>query len=161
MISIEWQQLLTHALGFLIFFWVLKKYAWGPLLNLLDERRSKIVDQFEQIELEKENAAKLNAEYEAKLRDIDNERRAEIVKAVDEGKKVASEMKSAAQQEAKEIAEKNKKDLEREVAKAKVQLRDEMVAMTMSAAEKVIHERLDDAKHRELIDKFIANLEKA
>jgi F-type H+-transporting ATPase subunit b len=161
MISIEWQQLLTHALGFLIFFWVLKKYAWGPLLNLLDERRSKIVDQFEQIELEKETAAKLNAEYEAKLRDIDNERRAEIVKAVDEGKKVASEMKSAAQQEAKEIAEKNKKDLEREVAKAKVQLRDEMVAMTMSAAEKVIHERLDDAKHRELIDKFIANLEKA
>ena len=40
-------------------------------------------------------------------------------------------------------------------------MRDEMVAITMTAAEKVIREKLDDAKHRDLIGKYIDELEKA
>ena len=66
-----------------------------------------------------------------------------------------------AQQEVKDLHAKAKADLERDVDKAKVQLRDEMVAITMTAAEKVIREKLDDAKHRELIGKYIEELEKA
>ena len=42
-----------------------------------------------------------------------------------------------------------------------MELRDQMVAITMTAAEKVIREKLDDAKHRDLIDGYIRNLEKA
>ncbi len=47
------------------------------------------------------------------------------------------------------------------MAKAKVQLKNDMVNMTISAAEKIIRERLDDAKHRELIGNFLDNVEKA
>jgi F-type H+-transporting ATPase subunit b len=103
----------------------------------------------------------LTAEYEAKLKEIDNERRAEIVKAVDEGKKIASEIKAQAQQDAHALTEKTKVDLEREVDKAKVTLRDDMVSMTVVATEKIIRERLDDTKHRELIKDFMQGLEKA
>lgn len=161
MIELHWQQILTHAVGFLLALWVLKRFAWGPLLALMEERRNKIVDEFNEIEAEKENVAKLTADYEAKLKDIDTERRAKIVEAVEEGKKVAAEMKSDAQQDIKEMQTKAKADLEREVAKAKTQLRDEMIALTMSATEKIIHEKLTDDKHRELIGRFIENLEKA
>jgi len=161
MIELHWQQIFTHALGFLLALWVLKKFAWGPLLALMEERRNKIVDEFDRIEAEKEKAAKLTAEYEAKLKDIDAERRAKIVEAVDEGKKVAAEMKADTQRDIKEMQAKAKADLEREVAKAKVQLRDEMVAMTMGATEKLIREKLTDEKHRELIGRFIESLEKA
>jgi F-type H+-transporting ATPase subunit b len=161
MINIEWQQLLTHALGFLITLWILKKYAWKPLLALMEERRNKIVDEFKEIDSEKDRVAQLTAEYEGKLRDIETERRARLVEAVDEGKKVAAEIKATAQQEVKDLHAKAKADLERDVDKAKVQLRDEMVAITMTAAEKVIKEKLDDAKNRELIGKYIEELEKA
>ncbi|MBN1212093.1 MAG: F0F1 ATP synthase subunit B [candidate division Zixibacteria bacterium] len=161
MIDIQWQQLLTHALGFLITLWVLKRYAWKPLLALMEDRRNKIVEEFKEIDNEKARVAQLTAEYESKLRDIENERRAKLVEAVDEGKKVAAEIKANAQQEVKDLHTKAKADLERDVDKAKVQLRDEMVAITMTAAEKVIREKLDDAKHRELIGKYIEELEKA
>lgn len=161
MIDIQWQQLLTHALGFLITLWVLKKYAWRPLLALMEDRRNKIVEEFKEIDNEKARVAQMTSEYEAKLRDIENERRAKLVEAVDEGKKVAAEIKANAQQEVKDLHAKAKADLERDVDKAKVQLRDEMVAITMTAAEKVISEKLDDAKHRELIGKYIEELEKA
>lgn len=154
-------QLLTHALGFLIFVWILKKYAWGPLLGLMEERRNKIAGEFEQIEKDKAEVAAVTADYEAKMKEIDGERRAKLVEAVDEGKKMAAEIKAAAQDEVKVLHDKAKADLQRDVANAKVQLRDEMVAMTMTAAEKVIHEKMDDAKHRELIGRFIDNLGRA
>jgi F-type H+-transporting ATPase subunit b len=158
--SIEWQQILTHLVGFAITVWLLKKYAWGPLLAIMEERRNKIVDEFKQIEDAKEDVAKLTADYEAKLKDIDSERRAKIVEAVEEGKKVAAEIKADAQKEIKELHTKAKADLEREVAKAKTQLRDEMISLTMRATEKVIDERLTDEKHRQLIGRFIDDLEK-
>jgi F-type H+-transporting ATPase subunit b len=158
--NIEWQQILTHLVGFAITVWLLKRYAWGPLLGIMEERRNKIVDEFKQIDDEKAKAEALTAEYEGKLKDIDNERRAKIVAAVEEGKKVAAEIKADAQHEIKELHEKAKADLEREVAKAKVALRDQMIALTLGATEKVINEKLTDDKHRQLIGGFIDDLEK-
>jgi len=154
-------QLLTHAVGFLIFVWVMKRFAWGPLLGLMEERRNKIIGEFEKIEQDKAEVAAVTADYEAKMKEIDGERRAKLVEAVDEGKKMAAEIKTAAQDEIKGLHDKAKADLQRDVAKAKVQLRDEMIAMTMTAAEKVIHEKMDDAKHRDLIGRFIDNLGRA
>ena len=156
-----WQQALTHAVGFLIMVWILKRFAWGPLLALLEERRNKIADEFKNIDEEKAKTAQLTANYEARLKEIDAERRAKLVEGVNEGKKIAKEIESAARDEAKEISIKAKADLVREVAKAKVQLKNDMIAMTVTAAERIINEKLDDAKHRELIGSFIDNVEKA
>ncbi|HOP06491.1 MAG TPA: F0F1 ATP synthase subunit B [candidate division Zixibacteria bacterium] len=154
-------RLITHAVGFLITFWVLKKFAWQPLLSLMEERRNKIAAEFQNIDDEKAKAAELVAEYEAKLKDIDSERREKLLEAVNEGKKIADDIKLAAQEEAKKAAVKAKDELDRDVVKAKVQLKDDMVSITIAAAEKILKEKLDDAKHRELIGRFIDNVEKA
>jgi F-type H+-transporting ATPase subunit b len=157
----ELQQVLTHTVGFLITVWVLKRFAWGPLLGMMEERRNKIVGEFEQIEEEKDKVARLTADYESRLRDIESERRAKLIEAAEEGKQIASEIKAAAQDEIKLLRAKAKDDLDREIVKAKVQLRDEIVTITLVATEKVLHEKLDEAKHRDLIGRFIDNLEKA
>ncbi|MDH3890393.1 MAG: F0F1 ATP synthase subunit B [candidate division Zixibacteria bacterium] len=156
----ELPQLLTHAAGFLITFWVLKKYAWGPLLKLMEDRRNKIEQEFKDIELEQEKVAQLAAEYETKLKEIDSISRDALVEAVDEGKKMAKEIEAEARVEALAMSEKAQVDLERDVAKAKVQLKNDMVNMTITAAEKIINVKLDDAKHRELIGGFLDNVEK-
>lgn len=156
-----WQQALTHVVGFLITVWILKRFAWGPLLSLLEERRNKIADEFKSIEDEKAKTAELTADYEARLKQIDAKRREKLVEAVNEGKKIAEEIKLAARDEVKELHVKAKADLRRDVDKAKVQLKDDMVSMTIVAAERIIGEKLDDAKHRELIGSFIDNVEKA
>lgn len=159
--DLQWQLLVTHAVGFLITLWILKKFAWGPLLHMLDERRSKISGEFKNIEHKKEEVVQLTTEYENKLKGIDEERRAKIVEAVNDGKKMAAEIEVNARAKAQQKAEKAELDLERDVAKAKVELKEDMIAMALSAAEKVIHERLDEAKHRELIGNFIDNVGKA
>ncbi len=159
--DLQWQQLVTHLVGFVITVWLLKKFAWAPLLLLLEERRNKIAGEFQTIENEKQKIADLETEYEAKLKEIDSVRRQKLTEAVNEGKRIAEEMRVTAREEAREIVQKARADLDRDVAKAKVQLKEEMIAITMSAAEKILHEKLDDAKHRELIGNYIDNVEKA
>lgn len=158
--DIQWQLLLTHALGFLITVWLLKKFAWGPLLSLMDERRLKIAGEFEKIEHEMSRVDSLAAEYETKLKGIDEERRLKLVEAVGEGKKMAEEIRIAAQDQAKKIAAKAEAELERDVAKAKVQLKEDMVTLTVTATEKIIREKLSDEKHRQLIGRVIDDLER-
>lgn len=157
---LQWQQLLTHLVGFVITVWILKKFAWGPLLNIMEERRNKIAAEFKTIEDGKAKVAEMTATYEGKLRDIEQERRAKLVEAVHDGKKISEQIKAAARDEAKRITDKAKEELERDVAKAKVQLKQDMVAITITAAEKLVRERLDDPKHRELVGSYIDSLEK-
>lgn len=159
--NLEWQQLATHALGFLITLWILKKFAWGPLLAIMEERRSSIANEFQRIDDEKAKAARLSADYEQKLKEIDAERRAKLVEAVNEGKKIAEDLKAHARAEAQEITAKTKSELENEVKKARVHLKNEMIAITMTATEKIIREKLDDQKHRQLIGAIIDGAEKA
>ena len=159
--NFELQQILTHALGFLIFVWVLKRFAWGPLLALMEERRNKIAGEFAEIDKQKAEVAKVTADYEARMKEIENERRAKMVEAVKEGKELAADIKNQAMSEVRALHEKAKSDLQRDIAQAKVQLRDDMITMTMRAAEKVIREKMDDRKHRELIGQYIDEVGRA
>jgi F-type H+-transporting ATPase subunit b len=159
--NIEISQVITQIIGFLITVWLLKKFAWKPLLSMMDERRQKIVDEFQHIDDEKARAATLKAEYEDKLKNIEAERRKKIAEAVTEANKIASEIKAHAQEEAHGIVARTAEQVDRDIAKAKVQLKEDMVNITLAAAEKILHEKLDDKKERELIGNFIANIEKA
>ncbi|MCK4857744.1 MAG: F0F1 ATP synthase subunit B [candidate division Zixibacteria bacterium] len=158
-LKIEIPQIITHAVGFLIALWVLKKFAWGPLLGLLEERRERIKNSFDEIDQKQQEADNLNEEYQAKLRDIDNESRKRLTAAVSEGEKIAARIKEDGRTEAKGMIVKARAELDRDVAKARVALKEDMVAMALTATEKIILEKLDDDKHRRLIGDFIDDLE--
>jgi len=157
----KWQMLLTHAVGFIIALWILKKFAWTPIMNLLEERRQKIQSDFDQAAEDRKKSEELLGEYEAKLKDIDAEARVKIQEAVREGQKVASEIKENAREDAKNLIERAKSELARDVDKARVQLKEDLVGMTLAATEKLIVEKLDEQKHRQLISSFIDEVEKA
>lgn len=159
--NIVWQQLVTHALGFLLVVWLLKKYAWGPLMAMIDERREKIVSDFREIELQKQDVAQQKGAYEDKLKAIEQERREKLIEGVNEGQKIAAELKSKAQAEAKEILVRAKAETQRELAKAKVQLKNDMVDLTLAATEKILRERLTAEKDRELVSGYIEELSQA
>jgi F-type H+-transporting ATPase subunit b len=159
--NIEIAQVITHIIGFLITVWLLKKFAWKPLLGMLEERRQKIIDEFKKIEDGHSEVDELKTEYEGKLKNIETERRQKITEAVNQANKMASDIKMGAQEEARGIISRTTEQLERDVAKAKVQLKEDMVNITLKAAEKILREKLDDKKERELIGRFIDNVEKA
>ncbi len=160
-LKIEIPQLITHIIGFLVALWILKKYAWKPLLALLEERREKIKSRFDEIDAKIADADQLRSQYETKLKEIDDEARRKINEAIAEGEKIAGKIKEDARAEARGIMERQKAELDQDYAKARIQLKEEVIAMTMTATERIIKERLDEAKHRDLIGRFIDEVEQA
>jgi len=156
----NWTNLLTTAFGFILFVWVLRKFAWGPILGLLDERRGKIEGDYETAEKHLADAEQLKAEFESKLADIKTLEREKVQEAVKRGQDLADGLVDKARTGAAEIRVKADQDLEIEVSKAQIELRDSVVKMAVGAAEKVIGERLDDDLHRRLITEYIDELEK-
>jgi len=159
--NLDWRLMLTHIVGFVIMVLILKKFAWKPILGIMQERRDKIQGEFDKIESDRSEVAKIKASYEAKVRDIDNLSRQKLAEAVNEGHKIAAEIKDKGREEAKEIIAKAKEELSRDVDKARVALKDDMIKMTIAAAEKIISAKLDETENRRLISDFIDNVEKA
>jgi F-type H+-transporting ATPase subunit b len=154
-------QIITQGIAFLLFFWVLKRFAWKPVVKLLDERRGKISAEFERISKLEEKFKQLQQEYENKLKDIDAEGRKRIQEAIAEGRKMASEIAQDAHNQARGITEKAKQNIELEVAKARAQLKEDIIRLTLAATEKILRESVQDAKHRDLVARFIDQLPKS
>ncbi|HXF48778.1 MAG TPA: F0F1 ATP synthase subunit B [Verrucomicrobiae bacterium] len=157
--NLVWQQVLTQIVGFLIVLWVLKRFAWKPILTLLEERRQKIKSEFEAAAQKKEEANQLLSSYEAKLKEIDALARAKITEAVAEAQKIAAEIKEEARKEGRELVTRSQAEIQREIAKAKVQLKEDMVAISLTATEKIISQKLDEPGHRRLVDEYLTRIE--
>jgi F-type H+-transporting ATPase subunit b len=156
---IEYSQVLTHLVGFLIAFFILKKFAWGPVLQMLDDRRQKISDEFADIETQKQQTEALLREYDERLRKIEDEARARINEAVAEGQKVAAEIKADAQENARRTTERAKSELDRDIARARAQLKQDMVTMTLGATERLLHEKFDESANRKMLERFLSEAE--
>ena len=153
--NLEIQQILTQALGFLILLFILKKIAWKPLLSLLDERREKISSEFQTIERTKSELSRLEQDYKARLADIDALARQRIQEAISEGQRISVEIQEKAREESKNILNKAKENIELEVAKARVELRNQVATLAIKAAEKLIKVELTEERHKRLVTEFI------
>lgn len=159
-LGIKWGELFSQIVAFLIVLWILKKWAWKPILKVLEERRQKIQGEFDNIAQKKKEVDTLVSDYEAKLRDIDSVARTKIQEAASGGQKLANQIREDARKDAKELLERAKEEIQRDIDKAKVQLRDDLVKISINAAEKIIKEKLDQKKDKKMISDFIDQLEK-
>jgi F-type H+-transporting ATPase subunit b len=154
----NWPQLLTTVVGFLLLVWIMRKFAWGPILDLLDQRREKIDNDYKAAERELGSAESLKADFETKLSEIKVIERERVQEAVKKGELLADGIVTKARAEVDQSKAKSLADLEMEARKAQKQLRDDVVDLAIGAAEKLIGERLDDDKHRQLIQRYIDEL---
>ena len=88
--QIDYGQIITHIIGFMIVLWLLRRYAWGALSGVMQERRDKIVADFEDIEQQRAAVAQQKRHYEMELQKIEETRRDKIQKAAREAEKLAA-----------------------------------------------------------------------
>lgn len=159
--NINLGEVFVQLVAFMIVFWTLKLLAWGPLLKALESRREKIKQGFDQIEESKKEIEALKAEYHAHLQKIDEEARTKIQEAIEEGRGIAREIQEKARAESQALFEKSKENLELEISKARIMLRHEIAGLSLSVAERVLKEKMKDAKaQEEKVLEIIEELEK-
>lgn len=152
---IDIRQVATQILGFLILLWVMRKFAWGPVLGMLEARRQKIAGEFAAAEKAKAEAAEAKARFEAELRGIEARSRQRLQEALAEGQKLAGEIRAQAQTEASARLARAQDDIARERESAKELLKEQMVHLSMRTAEKILRQKLDDPAQRKLIGEFV------
>ena len=151
MLALDLQQIVSQSLSFLLLLWVLRRFAWKPLLGVLDARRATIEQDLRHAAQQKADVERLSAQLTQRLAAIDEEARAKIQQAVLEGRRIGMEIQEDARAQAQGILAKSREAIELELAKAKVSLRDEMADMAMETVERLLKHKLDPEADRRLV----------
>ncbi len=150
--------LLVQIFNFAIMFVVLKEWAYKPILNMLEERRTTIAQGLEDARVAAE--ARANAEQEAqKILAEAQAKAAETVRAASErADEAAREIKTAAEAEAAKIIERARAEAESEKERVLAELRPQVAALAMAAAQKLVGDALDEQRQRALLDEFFSGV---
>jgi F-type H+-transporting ATPase subunit b len=144
---------------FVLTLFVLKRYAFGPIQNMLDERRERIQRSIEEAEHARIEARKLLEEHRALI----GQARGQAEEILGEARKVAEAQRQRVREETEadrqRRLEETRRQIEAETQRALVQIRTEVAELTIVAAAKVTGKVLDDADHRRLIEDAIKELD--
>lgn len=151
--------LILQAISFLLVLIILKMFLFKPVQDLLDARRSEVEEEYGNAEGKLKAAEDLQAQYQQRLASVEDEMRAKIAEAVKEGQAMREEIISDSRAQAEDIVSKAKAEIARERDAALINLKTTVADLTVNAAGKLINEKLDDPKHRELIGQFISDLD--
>lgn len=157
----EWHTLVTQLIGFLLVLLVFWRFLWGPILGIIDARRDEVEGHYSAAEENRKAAAELKADYEKHLANAEAEMRAKITEAAKEGQALREEIVAESRKQAEQVLARAQDEIGREKDKAVLEIKTRVADLAVSAAGKLIEESLDSAKHRQLVDKFIDDLEGA
>lgn len=156
---LDTNQIIAQAVNFLILFFILRFLVWKRFLKMLDERKDRIAADFKKIEDSKAEVENLKLDYEGRLENIERIAREKLEDAVAEGKRIADEIRGNANAEALQIIEKTNETIKSELSRAREEFRDDIVDIAISAAEKVIEEKLTEAGDKKIVEDFLRRLE--
>tara|TARA_B100001245_G_scaffold219970_1_gene190159 strand:+ start:757 stop:1260 length:504 start_codon:yes stop_codon:yes gene_type:complete len=146
-------------LTFLLLVFVLAKFAWKPLLKMLQDREDMVRSSLEDAEKAKSELERLNEESEA----IMAKARSEAQSILADGKAAAEKVKDGiiakSKEQANKISEDNRNQIQVEKDKAISEIKEEVVNLTLSVAEKLIQKNLSDADNKSLIEESLKKVQ--
>ncbi|MFC5711508.1 F0F1 ATP synthase subunit B [Thalassorhabdus alkalitolerans] len=153
--TITWGDTIFSLVTFIILLAILRKFAWGPLMNMMKDREEHIANEIE-------TAEKNRKESEQYLED----QRKEIERAREEAQSIIENSKKTGEKQGEEIiaqakseAERIKNDAVAEISHEKEQaissVREQVASLSVLIATKVIEKELDEKEQERLIDEYL------
>jgi F-type H+-transporting ATPase subunit b len=140
-------------------FFVLKKFAFGPIQTIIDQRRQRIRESLEEADRARDEARRLLEEHRALM----GEARGQAEEILSEARRVGDaqreRLREELEAERQRRIEDTRKQVEAEARRALEQLRAEVAELTVIATSRVTGKVLDDTDHRRLIDEAIGDLD--
>jgi len=144
---------------FVIVLIVLRKFAFGPIQQLIDTRRQAIVADLDAAQAAREEAQTSLAEYRQQLA----EARKEANKIVEDARRVGDERRAAAvaelEAEKTRLMQQTREEIQSETRRALNAIKQQVADLTLAATEKVVRAQLNEAEQRRLIDEALADVD--
>ena len=144
---------------FLIVVFVLGKFAWGPILSLLQEREKFIHDSLSQAKHDREQAQAQLKEYTAQLQAARNEAAGLVADARRDAERLRTELRDKAKAEADTLIKNAERQIQLETARAVQQIRHEAVDLSVAIASKLIGRNLTKEDNERLIDEALKQVQ--
>ena len=148
--------IVATVLIFLILMILLKKFAWGPLMGIMQEREELVAKDIDAAEKARKETQAILEEQKALLKEARTEAQSIIEGAKKQGDATREEIVNAARAEADRLKESAVRDIEAEKEKAIAAVREEVVSLSVLAASKVLGKEISEADNSELIKQTIA-----
>ena len=144
---------------FLVLLYLLKRFAWGPLLAALDERQAGIRKSLDDADRAKKDLEQAQQEAEAILGKARSQADAIVSEARSDAAKLREDLRRQAQQEAQSIVGNAERQIQQERDRALVQIRGEAVDVSLLIASKLIRRNLTKEDNAALIDDAVKQVE--
>ena len=150
-----------EVVSFAILFFVLYKFAFPGILNILEEREKKIKDSLDQAERHRSEAEQILKEYEAKLSAAAKEAEGVLAAAKERAQRLLDENEQRLTAEADRIMGDAAREIENERRKAVQEIRSVTTDLALMVAEKVVQRTLTEADQRKFADEALDALSKS
>jgi len=142
-----------------ITFYVLRRFAFGPVQGVIDQRRERIRESLAEADRARDDARQLLEEH----KQLRASARGEAEEILAEARRIADSMQERSRAEIDEDRqrrlEETRRQIEAETARSIEAIRSEVADLALVAAEKVTRKSLDDGDHRRLIEEAIGDLD--
>lgn len=153
---------LGNAIWYLVIFAILmllvKHYAWGPVSDMMEKRRQKIIDDLDSAASDRKKAETLANQREAALKDSRQEATKILSDAKENAQKTSSEIVANANTDAASIRKKAEEDAKKAKTEALDAARDQVADISVAIAEKIIAKNLSAEDQKDLVNQFIKGL---
>lgn len=143
--------LIAQILNFLILLAILAKFAYKPLLNVMEERRNRIANDLDSAEKTRLEAESLKAEYTKQLADARQQATDIVEKANKIAQNLHDEMVEQARVEKEEMMDSAKERIEQEKQQAMLDIRSEVIALSTMIAGKIVDQKLNSAEDQKMV----------
>ena len=144
---------------FLILFPVIKTFFLVPLWDAINARTTELEKTFSEAEELRGEMRTMQADYEKRIAATEADAREKIQAQIKEAQALRQRLESEAVGRADELVRRAREEIESDRTKLKVELRTEVVALTLTATEKLLGENMDTDKNRKLVEEFITKVE--
>ena len=143
---------IMHGIAVLIMFVLLSYLLFEPVRKILEDRKKKVAGQLDQAQKDQEEAARLRAEYEGKIKNIEKEADEILTQARKKALKREEEIVQEAKEEAARRIARADHEIELQKAKVQDQMKKEMVQVAVMMAGKIIAEKITEEEQDSLVD---------
>jgi F-type H+-transporting ATPase subunit b len=157
LITPAWGQIFWGGIVFLVLLFLLKKFAWKPMLAAVNDREQAIEESIQLAQKTQGEMKQLQAQNESLLKEARIERDKMIKEAADTSKRIIAEAKESASEQSNKIVADAQVVIKSEKQAAIAELKTQMAAFSLEIAEKVIRGELSSSDKQKALATELAN----
>ena len=159
MVDLTLGTILAQMLNFFILVWILARFAYKPLVSMMQERKERIAKDLADAQAARNEAEQFKADYAAQIANARQEAQQIVEKAVQQAEATTREQLAAAREQIERDKERARQDIVNERDRAMNNLRNEVISLSVAMATKVVAKDMDSETNTKLIEDAIAKLD--